>query len=166
MKIAIDQKNNAIIFSVNTKIYSKDVVYKACYVFIDKMYIFLNVSDKKEVLLVTLKGKESLSKKEIEKLEGEFMNELLNSLVRENVSKRNQKVLEQIVGGAMGAALGIGDLKVGNIDEKKNSTNVVIDEQEIEATIAALRKELEEIDSGGDFKFDEPVYNKKNKSKK
>ena len=151
MQTSIDQKNSAIIFLVNTKIYSKEVVYKACYVFIDRLYILLDVSAKKDSLQVTLKGKTTLPKKELEKLEGEFMNELLNSLVRENVSKRNQKVLEQIVGGAMGAALGIKGMESAEAFDGKEK----IDEsKEIEASIAALRKELEIIDVEDSYEKD------------
>ena len=79
------------------------------------------------------------------------MNELLNSLVRENVSKRNQKVLEQIVGGAMGAALGIKGMESAEAFDGKEK----IDEsKEIEASIAALRKELEIIDVEDSYEKD------------
>ncbi|MEI7750407.1 MAG: His-Xaa-Ser system protein HxsD [Candidatus Moraniibacteriota bacterium] len=148
MKTLIDQKNRSVTFSVNTNVYPKDIVYKACYVFIDRMYIFLDVSPKKDIIFVTLKGKESLLKKNIEKLEGEFMNELLNSLVRENISKRNQKVLEQIVGGAMGAALGIQQTVVS--PEKREGEWDLKDDADIEAAIQALRAELEMVDIGDD----------------
>ncbi len=152
MKSSIDPKNNAVTFPVNTKLYSKEVVYKACYVFIDRMYIFLDVSPKKDVISVTLEGKSTLTKKGIEKLEGEFVNELLNSLVRENVSKRNQKVLEQIVGGAMGAALG---LRGTNDETATGQSSSDADEtKEIEAAVEALRLELEAIDAEDDYEGD------------
>ncbi|NTW27388.1 MAG: His-Xaa-Ser system protein HxsD [Candidatus Moranbacteria bacterium] len=178
MKASIDLKNNSISFEVSTKIYSKDIIYKACYVFIDRMYVLLDIPNKKDVILVTLKGKASLVKKDLEKMEGEFMNELLNSLVRENISKRNQKVLEQIVGGAMGAALGAGNMQ--NDDKLKSdgcndNCDDNIESKEIEDAVAALRKELEAFEIGDDYESDalgirdvqkSDVGNKKNKEKK
>lgn len=150
--MAINSKNDSVLFSVSTRIYSKDIIYKACYVFIDKMYIFLDISDKKDAILVTLRGKAPLLKNELEKLKGEFMNELLNCLVRENVSKRNQKILEQIVGGAMGAALGIQK----DADESGNDDSIrdLKDDKGIEDAVAALRKELEAIDIEDDYESD------------
>ncbi len=156
MKTVIDQKNNAITFEVSSKIYAKEIVYKACYVFIDKLYIFLAPTEKKDAITVTLKGKVTLTKKGLEKLEGEFTNELLNCLVRENVSKRNQKVLEQIVGGAMGAALGMGEANSGGDknEEAEIENNIGDDDSEIEAAIATLRKELEAIETEDSYEED------------
>lgn len=156
MKTVIDQKNNAITFEVNSKIYAKEIVYKACYVFIDKLYIFLAPTEKKDAITVTLRGKDALTKKGLEKLEGEFVNELLNCLVRENVSKRNQKVLEQIVGGAMGAALGMGEANSGEDknEEAETENNIGDEDSEIEAAIATLRKELEAIETEDNYEED------------
>jgi len=157
MKTVIDQKNNAITFEVNSKIYAKEIVYKACYVFIDKLYIFLAPTEKKDAITVTLRGKERCpNKKSLEKLEGEFVNELLNCLVRENVSKRNQKVLEQIVGGAMGAALGMGEANSGEDknEEAETENNIGDEDSEIEAAIATLRKELEAIETEDNYEED------------
>ncbi len=156
MKTVINQKNNSITFEVSSKIYAKEIVYKACYVFIDKLYIFLAPTEKKDAITITLRGKDKLVKKGLEKLEGEFMNELLNCLVRENVSKRNQKVLEQIVGGAMGAALGMGEANSGGDknEEAEIENNIGDDDSEIEAAIATLRKELEAIETEDSYEED------------
>lgn len=153
MKMSIDKKNNSVTFLVNTNVYSKGIIYKACYVFIDRMYIFLDVSSKKNELNVTLKGKATLTKGDIGKMEGEFLNELLNSMVRESISKQNQKVLEQIVGGAMAASLGLENVK--EADEQEDCAQCDSDEaKEIEEAVAALRLELSEIESSGDYEGD------------
>jgi len=155
MKTSVDTKNNSVTFSVSTKIYPKEVVYKACYVFIDRMYILLDIPGKnRDVISVTLKGKTTLTKKGIGKLEGEFMNELLNSLVRENVSKRNRKVREQIVGGAMGAALGVSDPNAGETGDIFQAEAGRDEAKEIEAAVEALRREREAIDTEDDYEKD------------
>ncbi|PJB99424.1 MAG: His-Xaa-Ser system protein HxsD, partial [Candidatus Nealsonbacteria bacterium CG_4_9_14_0_8_um_filter_35_12] len=90
---SINLENNEIIFSLNTKIYPQEIIYKTCYTFIDRMYVYLD-SLKKNEIIVSLKSKEKLTKKQPESLKDEFLNELLNILIREAVSKKNQKFLE------------------------------------------------------------------------
>ncbi len=175
MKTTIAKEDNSLTFQISLAIYPKDVIYKACYALIDKMYIFLDISTKKDFIKVTLRGKDALTKEALEKLEGEFSNELLNCLVRENISKRNQKILEQIVGGAMGAALGAGDLEGDNDSFSKNEIFGADESRDIEDAVEALRKELEAIEAEDDYekdalgirnividKKDTPVEKKKN----
>lgn len=159
MKSSIDEQASTVSFSVSTKIYPKDVLYKACYSFIDRMYIFLDISKKKDEIVVTLKGKTPLRKKGLGALEGEFVNELLNALVREKVSKRNRKVLEEIVGGAMGAALGVREMEGGDrkgLRDEVLGTGGVDDAEakEIEAAVEALKLELAAIEAGDDYETD------------
>lgn len=137
-KISTMLGKNEIIFEINTKIYSKEVIYKTCYVFIDKVFIYLDVI-KNGFIEVSLKGKQDLNKEQLENLKGEFFNELLNILLRENLSKRNQKIVEYIVSGAITASL-----------PKKEEKNESFDlDQEIEN----LKRELELID-GESFEDD------------
>lgn len=143
MQAKIKLENNEIFFSLNTKVYPQDVIFKTCYVFIDQMYIYLDNSKKGEIL-VSLKGKNDLNGKELEKLKGEFTNELLNMVLRESVAKKNQKVLEYIVGGAINASLE----NVKQIEKEKGNENL-----EIEKEIALLKKELEEME-GEDYEKD------------
>jgi len=129
---------NEIIFEINTKIYPKEVIYKTCYVFIDRFFIYLDIV-KKDSIMISLKGKENLNKKQLAKMKGEFSNELLNVLLRENVSKKNQKILEYIIGGAITASL------PGN--EKKAEIS------DLDKEIEDLKKELNEIEEA-DFEND------------
>jgi His-Xaa-Ser system protein HxsD len=148
-------EKDEITFALKTKIYPQETIYKTCYVFIDRMYIYLD-NPKKGEIQVRLKGKKDLSEKELEKIKGEFSNELLNMILRESVAKRNQKVLEYIVGGAINASL-----------ERKDDTQNADDSLDIDKEIAALKKELEAIEDG-DYKKDPLGIKKiiKNSSKK
>jgi len=74
----ITKKKNELIISLNPKIYPLEAIYGTCYIFIDRAYLFLDGNLNKEVK-VFLKGKKELSPKELEKLAGEFKNELLNT---------------------------------------------------------------------------------------
>lgn len=141
MKIKMSIYNNEIKFNVKTSVYPQAIIMKTCYVFIDRMYIYLDKASKDEISVV-LRGKSILSQKDLEKIKGEFNNELLNTILREDLVKTNKKVIEYIVGGAISAAL-----------EKKEPTNDDNDVMDVEKEIEALKKELEKID-GSDYKSD------------
>jgi His-Xaa-Ser system protein HxsD len=131
---------NEITFSLNTKIYTQDIIYKTCYVFIDRMYIHLDQPEK-NIITASLKGKRELNQGELGKLEGEFLNEILNIKLREEISRKNGKILEYIVGGAINAA----------IEKKEDSSKDEFDD--IEKEIKLLEKELKEMDDA-DYKKD------------
>jgi His-Xaa-Ser system protein HxsD len=161
MKSNINLKENSVSFALNPKIYPKEVVFRASYVFIDRMYVYVD-SPKRGGIIISLKGKEKMSFKQLEKIRGEFLNELLNSLVRENVTRRNKKILEYIMGGAIIAAL-------EKPEQKKKKENEDEDMEKIEKEIAKLKRELEKEDN---FHFQkDPLnikkpYEEKRKNKK
>lgn len=99
----IPQKNQ-IIFYLDTNIYCLGSIYAAAYVFLDRSYVYLDGDPDCEIK-VSLKGKIPLNKKELISLEGEFHNELLSSLLRNEVAKNNQKIREYVVATALVSAL-------------------------------------------------------------
>jgi His-Xaa-Ser system protein HxsD len=103
MKNKINLKENQIVFWLNSKTYPLEAVYSAAYVFLDQVYVYLDGDPKKEII-VSLKGKKKLNKKQIQALRGEFCNELLNYVLRVEMAKRNQKVRDFIVGTALVSA--------------------------------------------------------------
>jgi len=70
-------KSNTIRFSLNLQSYPLEAVYGASYVFIDKAYLFLDSQSSRKIE-ISLKGKKKLTKKQLDNLKGEFLNELLN----------------------------------------------------------------------------------------
>jgi len=102
--IKISKKKNQLLISLNPKIYPLEAVYGACYVFIDRAYLFLDGNPEKEIK-VSIKGKEELNSKELEKLAGEFKNELLNYTLRLSIAKNTGKIRETIVERALFSAL-------------------------------------------------------------
>lgn len=100
MEYTILKKRNTVLFKVNPKLYSLKTIYGACYVFINKVYIFLDGNPKKEIK-VSMKGKEKLTGKKLEVLAGEFQNELLNYALREKINRSNKKIRELIFGKAL-----------------------------------------------------------------
>jgi len=103
-----ETKNKTIKFLLNLKNYPLEAVYGAAYVFLDKAYLFLD-SRSTEKIEVSLKGKKKLTKKQLEDLKGEFLNELLNYTLRVNLAKSNRKLREYIVSQALISAVGEGE---------------------------------------------------------
>jgi len=101
----IDLKNNTIKFIFDLQNYPKEALYGAAYVFLDRVYLFLD-SKSKNKIEVSLKGKKQLSKKQLEKIKGEFLNELFNYTIRIKMTKNNKKIREFIIGQALISAYG------------------------------------------------------------
>ncbi len=99
------QKNNETKITVDSRIYPLEAVYGAAYIFLDRSYVRLD-GNPKDKIIVTIKGKKKLNKKEMDKLTGDFFNELLNYSLRFLISKQNQKIREYIVGTAILGAVG------------------------------------------------------------
>lgn len=116
-KTKINQKNNQIVFWLPTENYPKEAIYATAYVFIDRCYVYINGNSKKEIS-ISLEGKEKLLEKNLEDLKGEFLNELLNYLLRVEIGKRNKKIRESIVGSALISGLDNNFLSLAGGDEK------------------------------------------------
>lgn len=95
--LKINKKENKVLVSINPKIYSLDVVYSASYVFLDKNYVFLD-GDPEKMITVELKPKERYN---LEKLGGEFNNELLKYADYKKRSIETKQVREMIIQRAL-----------------------------------------------------------------
>ncbi len=96
-------KNNTIEFVFNLQDYPLEALYGTAYVFLDRSYLFFDSKNSK--IKVFLKGKKKLSKKNLEQLRDEFLNELLSYTVRIKLTKDNKKIRELVVGQALFASL-------------------------------------------------------------
>lgn len=70
--LKIDGKSIRI--TINPELYSLEVIYSAAYVFLNRAYVLLD-GDPKEEIIIVLKSKTG---EDLEKLSGEFLNELIN----------------------------------------------------------------------------------------
>lgn len=99
-----------MILRLNSKIYPLEAILNTCYTFIDRAYVFLDNDSERERIIVSLKGKQKVSSRKLEQLEGEFMNELLHCALRCQINKNNKKIREYIIGRALCSALPTPDL--------------------------------------------------------
>jgi len=90
-------EEDSVVLSVNPKIYSLDVVYSAAYVFLDKAYVLLDGDPETEVL-VRLKPKKE---EDLEKLGGEFFNELINYADYEKRAAKTKDIREILLKRAL-----------------------------------------------------------------
>src|SRR5229473_7847346 len=83
---------------VDTTIYSVEALFRTCYSFTDRCYIFLRPADPKSVIEVRFSKKSSESNLAL--IAGEFSNELVNQRVRMDVAGETRAVRELIVAQA------------------------------------------------------------------
>ena len=103
--------------NVDLNIYPLEAIYGAAYVFVDKVYIFLDSLAEGKVE-ITFRSKDENEVEALEKIEGEFMNELLNYTLRLKLSESNKKIREYVVEQALFSALGREEGILKNEDEK------------------------------------------------
>lgn len=103
----------SVTFEVDTKIYPMEAIYSAAYTFIDRAYIYLS-GNPKGIIRVNFRPKNGAYN--FEDIRGEFMNELLSCSLRNQISEKNHKIREYIVGAALLGASG----EIPHLDEIEN----------------------------------------------
>ncbi len=93
----MDQEKNEITIAINTKLYDKDVIFSAAYVFLDAAYIMLDGDPEKEIL-VRIRPKKD---QDLRKLGMDFSNELINYSVYKKRAEKNAPVRQAMVQRAL-----------------------------------------------------------------
>ena len=105
MALETDVKESSVSFAVSKKLYSKEGLQIAAHIFDSRAEVLL--ADDGGYLELTLRSKRKApAQDELERLAGEFLNELLNQEYRFIVGRFNQKVAGLIVTQAMFSARG------------------------------------------------------------
>lgn len=92
-----------ISFDVDESVYPLDAVYGACYLFLDRCFVFLSRS-KSGTVDVRLTIRESATPTALDALAGEFANELLNQSLRLRLSQSTSRIREYYTAAALRAA--------------------------------------------------------------
>jgi His-Xaa-Ser system protein HxsD len=88
--------------SVDTSLYTKDALFKACYAFTDRCYLFLSPAEAPDVVRVRFSRKEPGT--DLAVMAGEFANELVDQRVRAQIAAETAGVRELIVAQAFAEA--------------------------------------------------------------
>lgn len=97
------KKQSFLKVSIDLSVYPLEAVFGACYVFVDRVYIFL---EKKAGNKITATFRPKKDSAKLAGLVGEFMNELLNYALRISLAKENKKIREYLVEQALFGAAG------------------------------------------------------------
>lgn len=97
MKRELKLEKGGVVVQVNPKLYPLEAVYSAAYVFLDRAYVLLD-GDPKKTVLVKLKPK---NKESLEKLGGEFLNELINYADYNRRARETKEIREMLLQRAM-----------------------------------------------------------------
>jgi len=92
--VELDYQTDArsVRFDLDEEIYPRPVIFGAAYIFIDRCYVFLTRPADKKVC-VQLKTKSAqVEANTLEELAGEFANELLNQLLRFNLTESTAEI--------------------------------------------------------------------------
>ncbi len=90
------EKDRALV-SLNPKIYSKEVIFAASYILLDKAYFLLD-GDPKEQIIVDIRPKEG---QDIKKIADQFNDELVNYSVYHTQSEKNKKLRQMLLQRAL-----------------------------------------------------------------
>lgn len=132
---------------IDSKIFSKDIVLKAAYNFLDKGYFFFSLDENNNLILqFTAK---SWIKESPEIIIWEFSDEVLSVYLRDKLEKDNKDIREKIVGAAIANSLESQNYVEINTDIVENSEQDQIDfDKDIEDI-------LKEIENDPELKIDE-----------
>lgn len=91
-----------ISFQLSETVYPDDAVYGACYLFIDRCYVFLT-RPAPATIGVRLRTRGAADEEQLVSLAGEFANELLNQVLRHRIGKSTQRIREYYMARAFHA---------------------------------------------------------------
>ncbi len=89
--------DNDVSFEINTEVYPVRVILGACYIFIDKAYIYLDEAAGSRFRVFMRSKHDKVSTKQIA---GEFLNELLNQRLQQEIDRETGRIRELLVAQA------------------------------------------------------------------
>ena len=147
-----DIEGNKIELLIDTKIYSKDIILKAAYMFLDKGYFFFKLdTDNNIILQFTIK---EWVKNKSEDIIWDFSDELLSVYLRDKLEKDNKDIREKIVWAAIANSL---DSNSFVSLDTNNSNNWEKNQIDFDKDIDDI---LKEIENDPDLKIDEAEIEK------
>ncbi|MDD3646552.1 MAG: His-Xaa-Ser system protein HxsD [Candidatus Gracilibacteria bacterium] len=133
---------------IDTNIFSKEIILKAAYNFLDKGYFFFKFDEKNNIILQFTPKVGILENPE--RIIGDFSDELLSVVLRDKLEKDNKDIREKIVGAAIANSLDANNFV--NIDtdniEGNNHQNQIDFDKDIDEI-------LKEIENDPELKIDE-----------
>jgi len=137
--------------TIDTKIFSKEIILKTAYVFLDRWYFFFKMDWENILLQFT---KRDWNNEKPENIIEDFSDELLSTLLRNTLEKENMDIREKIVWAAIANSLDSNWFTSIDTDNQKNQENNQIDfDKDIDEI-------LKEIENDPELKIDEEEIEK------
>jgi His-Xaa-Ser system protein HxsD len=92
-----------ISFNVDESVYPLEAVYGACYLFVDRCFVYLSKS-KQGMIKVRLTSREPATPADLDSLAGEFANELLAQATRLRLAQSTTRIREYYAAAALRSA--------------------------------------------------------------
>ena len=102
-RLGFDIGKDEISFEVDESVYPLEAIYGACYLFVEKCFIYLS-RPKVDVVSVRLTSREQATSSQLDSLAGEFANELLSQATRLRLSQSTARIREYYTAAALRAA--------------------------------------------------------------
>lgn len=97
-----DVSDDSLVMAVDGDLYSREALFRVCYLFTDRCYLFLSQEEGSPVIHVRFTRKSPET--DLSRLAGEFSNELINQKVRLDVAAETKAIRELIVAQAFAEA--------------------------------------------------------------
>lgn len=102
-RLGFSLSKDQISFDIDESLYPLEAIYGACYVFIDRCFIYLSRPKDAEVR-VQLTTRAAATEADLDLLAGEFANELLSQVTRLRLSQATTRIREYYTAAALRAA--------------------------------------------------------------
>jgi His-Xaa-Ser system protein HxsD len=97
-----DLTDDTLNVSINTEVYPLEVLFRTCYQFTDRCYLFLDPAESTPLIKVSFAKK--VVDVDLARVAGEFCNELVNQRVRRDIAAETRPIRELIVAQAFAEA--------------------------------------------------------------
>lgn len=97
-----DSEHDAVRIFVNIEIYSLEALFRACYLFTDRCYVFIEPDRSSSTVRVNFARKNGDT--DLGRIVGDFSNELINQKLRRDIAAETRPIRELIVAQAFAEA--------------------------------------------------------------
>jgi len=102
-RLGFTLSTDQIAFTIDEELYPLEALYGACYLFIDRCFVYLSRPKEREVK-VQLTPRDPATAAQLDELAGEFANELLSQVTRLRLSQATARIREYYTAAALRAA--------------------------------------------------------------
>jgi len=97
--LSIEKNGNKAELIIDISLFSKDIIFKTAFLFLDKLYVFLKKKTKSSICVQFILKEDS--KENLENIIGDFSNELLNNSLRQKLFEENKEIRTKIINSAL-----------------------------------------------------------------